>query len=174
MSATDGADSDRCPDVAVILVTCYLTLTATSRLAELLFPCLRPGDNLARQVFLGPVPGAPTPGALPPCTRDAGDQVVAALRSTIGRTDGDGELRRLVGELSALSREFSTAWAHASAALRPLGIHRFVHPVVGVLTLEYELIPVASSCSDIVIVWRGADAASVSALDRLRRLSNEV
>jgi len=144
---------------AAILVDCHLTIAASSTLAEALFPALRPGDNLARQVFLGA-----GPGRAPLCAEDASAQVVAMLHASIGKNDK--ELRPIVGELSALSRGFSTAWANDAESPSPTGALRWRHPSAGAMALRYELVGVAGS-DDMVILWRGGDDAAVGALESL-------
>ena len=144
---------------AAILVDCHLTIAASSPLAEALFPALRPGDNLARQVFLGAGPGRD-----PLCARDASGQVVAMLHASIGKNDE--VLRPIVGELSALSRGFSTAWAHDAESPSPTGSLRWRHPSAGSMALRYDLLGVGGS-DDMVIVWRGGDPASAGALKSL-------
>jgi len=158
MSATVDSFPSGWRGAAAILVDCHLTVAASSGLAEALFPGLRAGDNLARQVFLG------SPGQDPLCALDASAQIVAALQASRGKDD-DG-LGRLVGELSALSRGFSSAWAYATEPLRPSGVVRSDHPALGPMSLRYELVRLSAS-DDIVIVWQGGDPASVAALARL-------
>jgi hypothetical protein len=148
--------------VAATLVDRHLTVSGASRLAEALFPNLRPGVNLAREVFLDVAPGEETV-----CAAEMSPQVVAALHASLAWHDHDAEFQRIVGELCALSREFSTAWAAEREELRPQGILHSTHPVVGELTIEYQLLELAAGWNDVLIVWRGADARSERALGEL-------
>jgi len=159
MSSTAESFRSLWRGAAAILVDCHLTVAALSGPAEALFPAIRPGDNLARQAFLGSEPGRERQ-----CALDASAQIVAVLHGSIGKNDDD--LRRIVGELSALSRSFSRAWARDAEPLRPSGVVRWSHPAAGAMSLRYELLTLADS-DDMVIVWEGGDPASVGALDGL-------
>ena len=144
---------------AAILLNRYLTVTASTPLAQALFPTVRAGDNLARHLFLGLDAGAD-------CAQDMGGQVVAALQATLGDTN-DEELRRIVGELSTMSRDFSTAWAHGAEHLRSDGVVRVPHPAAGSLVLRYQFLTLPSAAGDVLVLWQGGDPASESALRQL-------
>jgi len=148
--------------VAATLIDRHLTVSGSSRLAEALFPRLHPGANLAREMFLRVIPGGVYPSA-----DDLSHQVVAALHASLAWYEDDPEFERIVGELSTMSREFSTAWASERQRLRPHGIVRAVHPSVGELSIRYQLLELANGSSEVLIVWQGADPESESALSRL-------
>jgi len=161
-AADIGAFLDSWNGVAATLIDRHLTVSATSRLAEALFPNLSRGVNLAREVFLGFAPGT-----RPQCVTDTSPQVIAALQAALASHEEDDEFRRIVGELSTMSRDFSSAWANGTAPLSPHGILRSSHPTAGELTIRYQLLELATGSSDMLIVWQGADADSESALGRL-------
>ena len=148
--------------VAATLIDRHLTVSGRSPLAEALFPRLSPGVNLVRQVFLGSAPDA-----APPCATDMSSQVVAALQASLASHREDEEFRQIVGELSAMSREFSTAWANDDVELQPHGVVRASHPDVGDLVIRYQLLELSAGFNDVLIVWQAADPASQTALDRL-------
>ena len=148
--------------VAATLVDRHLTVSGSSLLADALFPTLLPGANLAREMFLRVIPGGTYP-----CTDDLSLQVVAALHASLARNSDDPEFERVVGELSAMSREFSTAWAAERERLRAHGVVRAVHPAAGDLSIRYRLLELGGGSTDVLIVWQGADPESQSALDRL-------
>lgn len=70
--------------------------------------------------------------------------VVAALRSEAGRDPYDRALTDLVGELSTQSQDFRTRWAAHNVRFHDTGIKRFRHPVVGELTLSYEVMQLSA------------------------------
>jgi len=148
--------------VAAIVIDRHLTLSGSSPLAAALFPGIHPGTNLAREIFLGSIPGRG-----PDCAQSMSAQVVAALHSSLASHNDDGEFRQIVGELSALSQDFSAAWAAERVALRSHGVLSSIHPVAGELLLRYQLLELASAGGELLIVWRGADARSESALAQL-------
>jgi hypothetical protein len=142
-----------------MLLSRRLTVVGLDDAARALFPSLRVGDNLARLLFLGTGPFS---------VSDAGTQVVAALRDARDSDDRDSddaetddtELRHVVGELSTMSRAFSTAWAHNTEALHPGGVVHIDHPAAGAMTLGYRIIQVAGAPDRAAVVWHAADSAS--------------
>jgi hypothetical protein len=145
--------------VAATLIDHHLNVTASTPLALMLFPALLPGVNLVRVVFLEAVPGL-----VQDCARELRSQVVAALHASLAWHEDDAEFERIVGELSTMSREFSTAWAAEGRALRPHGGVTFSHQVAGRLDLGYQLLELAADSNDVLIVWQGSDVHSRTAL----------
>lgn len=68
----------------------------------------------------------------------AANDVVAFIRSEIGRSPNDRVLTQLVGELSTRSQAFATRWARHDVKFHRAGIKRLRHPLVGELELPYE------------------------------------
>jgi len=69
---------------------------------------------------------------------------VALLRAEAGRDPHDRDLTDLIGELSTRSEEFRTRWARHNVRLHQTGAKRFRHPVVGELTLTFEMMELAA------------------------------
>ena len=67
------------------------------------------------------------------------DDTVAMLRTEAGRDPHDRKLTDLVGELSTRSDDFRTRWAAHNVRAHQTGTKRYHHPVVGDLTLTYEM-----------------------------------
>ena len=148
--------------VAATLIDRHLNVSGTSRLAQELFPSLRPGTNLAREMFLEVIPGRAYASA-----EELSYQIVAALHASLAWHEDDAEFEKIVGELSTMSREFSTAWAAERQKLRPHGILRATHRSEGNLLIKYQLLELVAGSNEILIVWRGADSESEAALSRL-------
>ena len=74
----------------------------------------------------------------------AAKDLVATLRSMAGRNPYDRALTDLVGELSTRSEAFRTWWAAHNVRHHQTGTKRLHHPVVGDLTLSYEVMEVAA------------------------------
>jgi hypothetical protein len=171
MTASERTDSDLPGDidgfvrswkgVAATVIDSHLTVVVSSPSAEALFPTLRPGVNLARQVFLGA-----TPESDPDCGTDSSAQVVAALHASLASHHDDDGFQQIVGELSAQSREFSTAWAKNFEHLRAEGTAIFTHPSVGQLAISYQLLSLGGGNDDILIIWRAANPESESAFQQ--------
>jgi transcriptional regulator with XRE-family HTH domain len=68
------------------------------------------------------------------------DDSVAMLRTEAGRDPHDRNLSDLVGELSTRSDDFRIRWAAHNVRVHRTGAKRFHHPVVGDLTLTYEML----------------------------------
>ncbi len=72
------------------------------------------------------------------------NDTVAMLRAEAGRDPYDRDLSDLVGELSTRSEEFRVRWAAHDVRAHQTGAKRFHHPVVGDLTLTYEILELAA------------------------------
>jgi transcriptional regulator with XRE-family HTH domain len=68
------------------------------------------------------------------------NDTVAMLRAEAGRDPHDRDLTDLVGELSTRSEDFRVRWAAHNVRAHQTGAKRFHHPVVGDLTLTYEML----------------------------------
>jgi transcriptional regulator with XRE-family HTH domain len=74
----------------------------------------------------------------------AANDGVALLRAEAGRDPYDRDLTDLIGELSTRSEEFRARWAAHNVRLHQTGAKRFHHPVVGDLTLSFEMMELAA------------------------------
>ncbi len=87
--------------------------------------------------------------------------LVAHLRSEAGHDAYDRDLSDLVGELSTRSEAFRTWWAAHNVRYHQTGTKRLQHPIVGELTLSYEVLSLAADSSLTLAVYT-ADAGSRS------------
>jgi hypothetical protein len=65
---------------------------------------------------------------------------VADLRATLARRPDDARVAGLVRRLRARSEEFSALWDTHHVAVRRTDTKRFLHPVVGLLELDCEVL----------------------------------
>ena len=72
------------------------------------------------------------------------DDTVAMLRAEAGRDPHDRDLSDLVGELSTRSDDFRIRWAAHNVRAHQTGAKRFHHPVVGDLSLTFEMLELAA------------------------------
>jgi transcriptional regulator with XRE-family HTH domain len=124
--------------------------------SELYVDPVRP-VNHARFVFLSP--------RAPDFYRDwdrAANDTVAILRTEAGRNPYDRDLSDLVGELSTRSEEFRTRWAAHNVRIHRTGGKDLHHPVVGDLSLTYEMLDVSAD-SGLAILTYTAEPGSKSA-----------
>jgi transcriptional regulator with XRE-family HTH domain len=116
---------------------------------------VRPANH-ARFIFLSPR----AQGFYVDWERAAND-TVAILRTEAGRDPHDRSLSDLVGELSTRSEEFRTRWAAHNVRVHLTGVKHVHHPVVGDLSLTYEMLGLAAD-SGIAILTYTADPGSKS------------
>jgi transcriptional regulator with XRE-family HTH domain len=120
-----------------------LDILAANQLGRALYSELfrdptRPANH-ARFTFLNPRAHE----LYPDWERGANDGV-ALLRAEAGRDPHDRDLTDLIGELSTRSEEFRARWAAHNVRLHQTGAKRFHHPVVGDLTLTFEMMELAA------------------------------
>ncbi|GAA0365881.1 hypothetical protein GCM10010151_64760 [Actinoallomurus spadix] len=94
---------------------------------------------------------------------------VAALHLYAGRHPHDPRLAELVGELSVRDQDFRRWWAGHDVARRTHGTKRFHHPVVGDLTLTYDVLAATDDPDQLLGVYT-AEPGTASA-EALRLLS---
>lgn len=94
---------------------------------------------------------------------------IAQLRGDSARYPDDPELAQLVRRLSEEFSEFATKWGAHEVAGRGTGTKILHHPVVGELSLDWEILASAMDPDQQIVLWT-ADPGSPSA-DRLRKLA---
>ncbi len=97
----------------------------------------RAGTNMIRRWFM--VPGA-RDLAPPEFQEQHARAHVASLRAVTAARPDDPGPASLVAELRAASREFEALWESHDVVVRRPSPKRFVHPVVGVLDLDCEVL----------------------------------
>jgi transcriptional regulator with XRE-family HTH domain len=126
-----------------IVLNGRLDLVAANRLGVALYSPVyddpsRPA-NLARFCFLNP-----HAAAFYPHWDEAANTTVAMLRVEAGRNPYDRGLSDLIGELSTRSETFRSRWAAHDVLLHRAGAKQFHHPVVGDLSLDYEVMELSA------------------------------
>lgn len=132
---------------AFVMGRCMDVLAANS-LADALHGRSIRGINLVRSIFLEP--GAQDFYA---DWDDVARDTVATLRALAGTDLDDPRLTELVGELSLKSEEFRRLWARHDVREKTSGTKRFVHPVVGELSLGYESFAIGGAPGQILVVY---------------------
>ncbi|KNB51008.1 helix-turn-helix domain-containing protein [Streptomyces caatingaensis] len=96
-------------------------------------------------------------------------RAVAALRLEAGQHPEDRELAALVGELCMKSPEFAGLWARHKVLSCTSGTKEFHHPLVGALTLSYEMLraPAAEGAAQSVLAYSAEPGSPSEAALRL-------
>jgi MmyB-like transcription regulator ligand binding domain/Helix-turn-helix domain len=79
--------------------------------------------------------------------------VVARLRTRAAEYPDDPQLALLVGELSMQSPEFRRWWGAHPVLARTMGTKAFRHPVVGPLTLDWNLLSCSTDAGQELVIW---------------------
>ncbi len=108
---------------------------------------------------------------------DARDDVVrgavADLRAAWVNHSHDGELAALIAELERESTEFARYWQSREVSVRSRGDKPMRHPLVGPVTVTFDVLTPLGDPDLRLIVYRPADARSRSALDELGRMRSQ-
>jgi transcriptional regulator with XRE-family HTH domain len=97
-------------------------------------------------------------------------QCVADLRAG-GRYPADPEVRRLVDELSAESSQFAELWAEREIEVQRSLTKRSVHPIVGELELDCEILTVPGHDVRLLLYTAAPGTISHEALSLLRSMA---
>jgi transcriptional regulator with XRE-family HTH domain len=131
---------DRLADSAVMVVNDLGDVLAWTPLAQALWtdPGALPAGrrNLYRSFFTGPQEQR----LLPEDHERAARAHVADLRAAWARRRGDPAVRRLVEDLRRASPLFERLWATHDVAVRRVDRKRILHPTVGLLELDCEVL----------------------------------
>jgi transcriptional regulator with XRE-family HTH domain len=161
---------ERLPESAAFVTSAVHEVIAWNELAAALmedFSVLPRRDrNLVRRVFLGPhAPGRPFYGLSD--IREFKRSAARDLRAAVARYPDDPEVAELVAELSAGSAEFARLWAsHDVQAERTLR-KTLVHPVVGPVTVNCDVLDIADRDQRVVIYTAEPGSRSAAALRSL-------
>ena len=94
---------------------------------------------------------------------------IADLRAAWAAHPEDTALAELVEELTSHSTEFARLWAQRCVRVKGRGLTPLLHPRVGPLTVEYEVLTPLQDPDQRVIICRAADTASQVAMDAIAR-----
>ncbi|MFD0402197.1 helix-turn-helix domain-containing protein [Kitasatospora sp. NPDC127121] len=103
---------------------------------------------------------------LPDWDLSAGE-CVAYLRMDAGRYPSDPRLAELVAELSAEDSDFQHWWTTYRVSGRSFGSKRILHPVVGEVRLDWQVLTVAQERDQFLAVMPAADEESRQRLTAL-------
>jgi transcriptional regulator with XRE-family HTH domain len=140
---------------------------AANRLATILSPCIRPGENRLRSVFLDAAEQD-----LYPDWEQATSGLVASFRASLGTDVDDPRIAQLVGELSLASERFRQLWARHDVKPLAGAPVRLRHPQVGMLELRREKLPIGDSGGQVLAIYHAElGSQSAASLALLRSLA---
>ena len=94
---------------------------------------------------------------------------IADLRAAWAAHPEDTALAELVEELTSHSTEFARLWPKRCVKVNGRGLRPLLHPRVGPLIVEYEVLTPLQDPDQRVIIYRAADTASQAAMDAIAR-----
>jgi transcriptional regulator with XRE-family HTH domain len=160
---------DRLGDTPAQLLTDLGDLLAQNALAEALFGCLcgiaPPDQNVVWRWFTDPF----VREAYPAEDHDRLSRVrVADLRAAATRRSFDEPSSALIDRLTAASAEFADLWQLHEVAVRRESRLRVVHPGVGLIEFDYEVLQTQAADQRLRLFTPPPDSPAVAALDHLR------
>jgi transcriptional regulator with XRE-family HTH domain len=128
----------------------FLDVLAANPLMTAISPMYTPGRNVLRSAFLESAVGDLF------CDPEVRlENVVSALRASVGPDVDDPRLTELIGELSLKSGDFRRLWArHDVKPHVGSGVHRMQHPQVGELELHYDKFHLAGADRQMLTVYQ--------------------
>ncbi|MGW4803562.1 helix-turn-helix domain-containing protein [Kitasatospora sp. NPDC004272] len=162
---------DRLGDTPAQLLTDLGDLLAQNALAEALFGCVckvaGPDRNIVWRWFTDPA----VREAYPAEERDPlGRLHVAELRAAATRRGFDPPARALLDRLTAASPEFTALWQRHEVAVRRTSRLRVLHPAVGPIEFDYELLQTQAADQRLRLFTPPPDSTDPGPLELLRRL----
>jgi hypothetical protein len=145
---------DQLDDCAALVCSDLDVMLAQNRLCVLLMGDLRSGgigvqDSATWQWFTDPGPRA----LFPPEDQEWQGRIrVADLRATWSRRRGDADVQALVDGLHERSEEFRLLWGRHEVGLRHKEHKTVVHPRVGRITFDCEILATADEGQRLVIL----------------------
>jgi transcriptional regulator with XRE-family HTH domain len=162
---------DRLADSAAMVISDAGDVLAWTPLAAALFVDFSAVPvaerNLYRMAFTGPE----SLRRLPPEDRERAARAhVADLRATVARRPDDAHLRELVAGLRAASPLFERLWVEHDVAVRHDDRKRILHPVVGLLELDCEVLLTPEHNQRLVLHTAPAGSETADRMELLRVL----
>ncbi|MFT3863704.1 MAG: helix-turn-helix transcriptional regulator [Solirubrobacterales bacterium] len=98
---------------------------------------------------------------------------VASLRAVYGRNAEDPEARELVGLLRAESEEFASLWDRHEVGIRRDTRKRLIHPTVGLLTLDCQVLKAENQTEHLVVFTAAPGSEDAERLKLLSVVGNQ-
>ena len=99
--------------------------------------------------------------------------LVADLRATAGRRGADADVAGLIEGLLAASEEFAGLWARHEVAVRRADTKRIVHPEVGVVDVDCEVLLTPEHDQSLILLTPRAGTDAAEKLQLLRVIGDQ-
>jgi transcriptional regulator with XRE-family HTH domain len=96
---------------------------------------------------------------------------IADLRAAWAAQPDDAALGNLVGTLTSQSTEFADLWEQRDVMVNGHGRKRLLHPDVGPLSIDYDVLAPLGNPGYRLVVYRAADPDSQTALDKISSMA---
>jgi transcriptional regulator with XRE-family HTH domain len=159
---------DRLGDVPVMVIDAAYELVAANALAVALVGDKSGLSARERNIAWGQFTNAPS-RFVRNAQEDArmNAEVVADLREALGRYPQDTILRTLIDDLLATSPRFAELWEQAPVGQRTASRKTVVHPEVGPITLDCDILIVRGSDLRLIVYTAAPGTPDAQALDLL-------
>ncbi|WP_067693031.1 MmyB family transcriptional regulator [Nocardia jejuensis] len=165
---------DRLGDTPAQLITDLGDLLAQNSLAEALFGCVCTIEEQDRNIVWRWFTDPRVRAAYPPDDHDHLSRVrVADLRAAATHRGYDRPATALIERLEAASAEFTALWNRHEVAVRRNHHVRVVHPTVGLVEFDFEILQTQASDQRLRLFTPRPGSAGVEALELLRALGPE-
>ena len=165
---------DRLDDCAAFVTNDLDVLLAQNRLARLLMGAPANGDGWESSTTWTWFAHAERRSWIPRDDHEYHSRVrVADLRATWSRRRGDADVEVLVARLLAASPEFAQLWAEHVVAVRRADTKRFVHPEVGIVQVDCEVLATTDEGQRLVILGARPGTADAERLQLIGVLGEQ-
>lgn len=156
---------DRLTDVPVMVLDPSWQVLAANQLASALIGDFSGASGRERNLAWRHFTGAPS-RLVRAQSEEAGAEAdtVADLRDALGRYPADRQLVDLIDDLRAASPRFAELWEQSPVARRSAGKKTFMHPEVGLVTLDCDVFEVQGADLRIVLYTTAAGSSDAESL----------
>jgi transcriptional regulator with XRE-family HTH domain len=156
---------DRLTDAPVMVLDAAGELVASNALATALIGDLSGASRRERNIIWRQFTGSSSRVVRTPAEQAEGEAAhVAELHDALGRYPADGQLHALIEDLRALSPRFAQLWEQRPVARHPARRKTFMHPEVGAITLDCDVLTVQGSDLRVIVYTAPAGSSDADSL----------
>ncbi len=165
---------DRLQDTPAQIINDLGDLLAQNEVAEALFGCVCTVREQDRNIVWRWFTDISQRQAYPPEDQDPYSRLhVADLRAAAAKRPGDHDVKSLVKRLNEASPEFAELWALHEVAVRRTSRIRVLHPLIGHIELDCEILLAPTEDQRLLIFTAAPGTDYASDLELLRAIGHE-